>query len=186
MKKFVLVGLSLVTMNIAGSAIAADVSMEPTYPASGYPSYGVPIPVAYNWTGFYMGANLGGHLPRDEIGTTSFGFVGSGVVDASTGTSLSPNGVIAGLQIGYNWHVGRILVGLEFDANWLSGSASRSVSFPPPINPADFMTNSSKAQFLTTLRPRVGVVLDRTGDARVINLDARPALLRWNAAEAGH
>jgi outer membrane immunogenic protein len=155
-KKLVLVGLSLITFNIAGSALAADVAVEPVYP-----SYGVPVPVAYNWTGFYMGANLGGHFPRDEIGTTSFGFVGSGVVDASTGTSLSPNGVIAGLQIGYNWHVGRMFVGLEFDANWLSGSASRSLSFGPPLNPADAMTNASKAQFLTTVRPRVGVVLDR-------------------------
>jgi outer membrane immunogenic protein len=155
-KKLVLVGLSLITLNIAGSALAADVAVEPVYP-----SYGVPVPVAYNWTGFYMGANLGGHFLRDEIGTTSFGFVGSGVVDASTGTSLSPNGVIAGLQIGYNWHVGRMFVGLEFDANWLSGSASRSLSFGPPLNPADAMTNASKAQFLTTVRPRVGVVLDR-------------------------
>jgi len=155
-KKFVLVGLSLITFNIAGSALAADVAMEPIYP-----SYGVPVPVAYNWTGFYIGANLGGHFAKDEIGTISGGFVGSGRVDANSGTSLSPNGVIAGMQIGYNWHVGRMFLGLEFDANSLSGSASRTVSFPPPINPADFMTNSSKTQFLTTLRPRVGVVLDR-------------------------
>jgi outer membrane immunogenic protein len=155
-KKRILLGLSLVALMIAGSALAADVAVEPIYP-----SYGVPVSVAYNWTGFYIGANVGGHFARDKIGTTSVDFAGDSVIDSTSGTTLSPNGVIAGMQIGYNWHVGRMFLGLELDANWLSGSASRSLSFGPPINPVDVMTNSSKAQFLTTVRPRVGVVLDR-------------------------
>ena len=160
MKKLILVGLSLIAsltaLDIGGSALAADVAAEPIYP-----SYGVPVSFAYNWTGFYIGANVGGHFAKDEISTTSFGFPGSAVIDGTSGTSLSPSGILAGLQLGYNWQVGRFLLGIEVDANWLGGSASRSLSFGPPINPIDVMTNSSKAQFLTTVRPRVGVVLDR-------------------------
>jgi len=159
-KKLILVGLSLIAsltaLDIGGSALAADVIGEPIYP-----SYGVPVSVAYNWTGFYIGANVGGHFAKDEVSTTSVGFPGSAVIDATSGTSLSPSGILAGLQLGYNWQVGRILLGLEVDANWLGGSASRSLSFGPPLNPTDVMTNSSKAQFLATVRPRVGVVLDR-------------------------
>jgi outer membrane immunogenic protein len=160
-KKFVLVGLSLITFNVVGPALAADVPVDPVYPGSIGPGYGVPVPVAYNWTGFYIGANLGGHFPRDEIGNSFFGFVAPDeFVDTTSATSLSPKGVIAGMQIGYNWHVGRMFVGLEFDANWLSGSATGSVSLPV-FTPADVMTNTVKGQFLTTVRPRVGVVLDR-------------------------
>src|SRR2546428_12909034 len=99
---------------MGGSALAADVAVDAIYP-----SYGVPVSVAYNWTGFYIGANVGGHFPKDEIGTTSFGFLGSTVIDATSATSLTPSGVLAGMQIGYNWQVGRILLGLEVDANWL-------------------------------------------------------------------
>jgi outer membrane immunogenic protein len=159
-KKRILVSLSLIAslaaVDMGGSALAADGAVEPIYP-----SYGVPVSFAYNWTGFYIGANVGGHFAKDEINTTSVGFPGSAVIDATSGTSLSPSGILAGLQLGYNWQVGRFLLGIEVDANWLGGSASRSLSFGPPLNPADLMTNSSKSQFLTTVRPRVGVVLDR-------------------------
>jgi outer membrane immunogenic protein len=154
-KKLILVGLSFIALDIGGSALAADVAVEPIYP-----SYGIPVSVAYNWTGFYIGANLGGHFPKDDIGTTSAGFLGSAVIDATSGTSLAPTGILAGLQLGYNWQVGRILLGLELDGNWLGGTASRTLTFGPPLA-ADVMTNASKAQFLTTARARVGVALDR-------------------------
>src|SRR5262249_26737140 len=137
-----------------------------TYPSYGipagapiYPSYGIPASVAYNWTGFYIGANVGGHFPKDDIGTSSFDFLGSDVIDATSATSLSPNGILGGLQLGYNWQVGRIVLGLELDGDWLGGTASRTVTFGPPLNAV--MTNSSKGQFLTTARGRVGVALDR-------------------------
>ena len=55
-----------------------------------------------------------------------------------------------------------MLLGLEVDGNWLGGTATRTLTpLPPPFNPTDVVTNTSKAQFLTTVRPRVGVVLDR-------------------------
>jgi outer membrane immunogenic protein len=174
MKKLILVGLSLIAsltaLDIGGSALAAEGEPNypsygvPTYPGYGvptYPGYGIPVSVAYNWTGFYIGANVGGHFPKDDIGTTSFDFLGSDVIDATSGTSLSPNGVLAGLQLGYNWQVGRILLGVELDGNWLGGTASRTLTFGPPLSAADVMTNTSKAQFLTTARGRVGVALDR-------------------------
>jgi outer membrane immunogenic protein len=160
-KKLILVGLSLIALDIGGSARAADVAVEPFYP-----SYGVPVSVAYNWTGFYIGGNLGAHFARDNIDTRTFDLLGneaaSVAIDSVSSTSLALTGVLAGLQIGYNWQVGRLLLGLEVDGNWLGGTASRTLTnFPPPVNPADVMTNSAKTQFLATVRPRVGVVLDR-------------------------
>jgi outer membrane immunogenic protein len=160
-KKLVFVALSFIVLDIGGLARAADVAVEPIYPG-----YGVPVGVAYNWTGFYIGGNVGAHFARDDIGTRTVDLLGNNAaslaIDAVSPTSLTLTGIIAGLQIGYNWQVGRLLLGLEVDGNWLGGTASRTLTnFPPPANPADVMTNTSKTQFLTTVRPRAGVVLDR-------------------------
>jgi outer membrane immunogenic protein len=164
-KKLILAGVSLIASVIApaigGSALAADMAVEPIYQ-----SYGVPVPVAYNWTGFYIGVNAGGHFARDDISTTSLPIFGNApaatAFDAVFPTKLSPTGGTAGMQMGYNWQIGRMLLGLEVDGNWVGGSASRTLTpLPPPFNPIDFVTNTSKSQFLTTVRPRWGVALDR-------------------------
>lgn len=65
---------------------------------------------SYAWNGFYLGAHLGGALSlsdaNDPFGSSIYG-----------DTARSP-GPIAGGQIGYNWQLGRGLVGLEADASW--------------------------------------------------------------------
>jgi outer membrane immunogenic protein len=162
-KKLIIAGLSLiaslVALDIGSSALAADVAVEPIYA-----SYGVPVSVAYNWTGFYIGANVGGHFAQDKISTTTIvpgGVLIAGVIDATSPGTINPSGFLGGLQAGYNWQVGRIFAGLEVDGDWLGGTASRSVTFNPPFAPASVMTNASQAQFLLTVRPRVGAVLDR-------------------------
>ena len=161
MKKLILLSLSLIAIDIGSSALAADVAVEPIYQ-----SYGVPVVTAYNWTGFYIGANAGGHFARDDISASSLPIFGNApaaiVFNDVFPTRLSPTGGIAGMQIGYNWQVGRMLLGLEVDGNWVGGSASRTLKpLPPPFDPTDFVINTSKAQFLTTVRPRWGVALDR-------------------------
>ena len=162
MKKLILLSLSLIALDIGGAALAADVAVEPIYQ-----SYGVPVSTAYNWTGFYIGANVGGHFAQDTIGTQTIlepippvGVIG-GVLDATSPGTNKPTGFLGGLQAGYNWQVGRIFVGLEVDGDWLGGTASRSVTFNPPLTPASVMTNSSQTQFLLTVRPRIGAALDR-------------------------
>ena len=144
MKKFLVIGLSLIAVNIGGSALAADVAVE----APVYPSYGVPVITAYNWTGFYIGANVGGHFAKDDI------------IEFNAPISVSPRGILGGLQVGYNWQVGRLFMGLKSDGNWLGGAASASQTvLGPPLTTV--INNDSKAKFLMTVRPRVGVALDR-------------------------
>lgn len=64
----------------------------------------------YDWTGFYVGAHLGGGLSltdmKDPFGPSLYG------------DTLRPAGPVAGGQIGYNWQFGRNLLGLEADASW--------------------------------------------------------------------
>src|SRR6185312_1681221 len=67
----------------------------------------MPAP-ASSWTGFYLGANVGG-----GITTTTSDFSVAGVPFGTANNSLS--GVIGGGQAGYNWQSGPGLIGLEAD-----------------------------------------------------------------------
>lgn len=74
----------------------------------------------YNWTGFYIGGNVGGAISSkawefyDSSGfftpTGAPGFVGEGTHSAS--------GPIAGGQVGYRWQTGRVVIGAEAQGNW--------------------------------------------------------------------
>lgn len=73
---------------LSGSALAADVP-EYTPP----PEMMAPTPIAYNWSGFYIGLHAGYAWADDD-------------------------GIVAGGQLGYNAMFGSFLVGLEADAGW--------------------------------------------------------------------
>ena len=139
---------------------AADLS-QPSYKSPAYTS-----PAGYSWAGFYAGANLGYHFGKDATSTTAdpTGWTGAGAaaIDATTPGSVSPKGFIGGLQAGYNWQFGKFVAGVEADVNFMSGSASRSVTNFPVIAPADVFTTSAQTSFLATVRPRLGyAVWDR-------------------------
>jgi len=159
MKKLLVAGAALLAL-MAGTAHAADFPITP--------AYGGPIIVpAYQWSGFYLGANAGGHFGRDRMTTSSVGgfeFLPSEVaaIDAVSPTTLNPKGFIGGLQGGYNWQFNQILVGFEVDADWMTGTASRTLLNLPTLFPGESMFNSTNPTFLFTARPRVGWVWDRT------------------------
>ena len=73
--------------------------------------------VVYNWTGFYIGGNLG------------LGWNGGSFADSIGNTlSLSPKTLfLGGAQVGFNYQFGGgFLVGAETDFDWLSNTASSS------------------------------------------------------------
>jgi outer membrane immunogenic protein len=157
MKKLALVAVAT-TMTFSGAASAADMAVKALPPA--------PIAVIFSWTGFYIGGSLGGHWGSDRITTTTdtaggFGVAGAAAIDAASPTTLRPQGFIGGGQIGYNWQASNFVFGLEADASWLDGSASRVLTGIPVIAAGDFMTNSARAEFLATFRGRAGVAFDR-------------------------
>lgn len=126
------------------------------------PDYTAPLP--FNWTGFYVGVNAGGHLGRDEITTTGnqAGFAGAAGLDSLSPVALKPDGFIGGIQLGYNWQINSFVLGIEGDAAWLSGNNSRTLVFPGPVPEAgDVLTNSIENRFLGTVRGRFGIGFDR-------------------------
>jgi outer membrane immunogenic protein len=152
MKKLLLGAAGLVALSSA-NALAADLPLRA--PA--------PVVAAFSWTGLYVGGNVGGHWGSDSISTTAnpVGFPPPNI-DALTPTTLKPQGVTGGFQMGYNWQINNFVFGLEGDANWLGGTASRHLVFPAAnLAPGSPMDNSTSGRFLGTFRPRAGITFDR-------------------------
>ena len=113
MKRLAL-AVSVVSIS-AVSAFAADL------PARTY-TKAPTMMAAYDWSGFYVGAN-GGYgsssncWALNQVGTTSLGTIPDGCHDATGG--------VAGGQVGYRWQTGALVAGLEGQGNWadLRGSS---------------------------------------------------------------
>jgi outer membrane immunogenic protein len=113
MKRLAL-AVSVVSISAVG-AFAADL------PAQTY-TKAPPMMAAYDWSGFYVGAN-GGYgsssncWALNQVGTVSLGTVPDGCHDATGG--------VAGGQVGYRWQTGVLVAGLEGQGNWadLRGSS---------------------------------------------------------------
>lgn len=106
-------------LGMIAPASAADMAVKAAPPPA-------PLPMIYNWSGFYIGANGGwadSHNCWDFI-TTAGGTIAGGCNDRS-------GGVIGG-QIGYRWQANQFVFGLEAQGDWADLTNTR-VSL---INPA--------------------------------------------------
>jgi outer membrane immunogenic protein len=137
MRKYVTAGLACFALAVASAAQAA--------PASS----------AYNWNGLYIGGNLGYSWGKWD----STGYVPNGSY------SPSVNGILGGLQLGYNWQMSsRWLLGVEADIqitgesksnDWTAPAVVSTVAGVPNI-PAGAANNKWKFPWFGTLRGRIG------------------------------
>jgi outer membrane immunogenic protein len=170
MRQFLFASVALLGVVGAGAAHAADLPPDVIYPA-GYPARGAPYPVAtgpFLFTGFYAGANIGGVLGGTKYLETPSGAFGPAAASvAGVGTSsTAPRGVLGGLEAGYNWQLGNIVLGIETDfSGWdmSSNSGQSAQGTPPPVFglPAGTLipytaSGTVTSNWLYTLRPRVG------------------------------
>ena len=106
--KRMLVGIAAATALIATGALAADL------PAKGPVYTKAPVIAAvYDWTGFYIGGNIGYSWGRSS--DTSTVTNGAGTVLFTSADKTDLNGIVGGGQIGYNWQMQNWLFGLEAD-----------------------------------------------------------------------
>jgi outer membrane immunogenic protein len=140
------------------SAVPAKAADLPPYPAA--PAV---VVVPDSWTGLYVGGNLGYHAGQDSISSSAnafgWGTDAAGIIDSRSPTWLDPRGPAVGGQIGFNWQIRNVVFGWEADGDWLGGAANRRFTYLNAIAVADgdFMYNSSAANVVATLRPRIGL-----------------------------
>jgi outer membrane immunogenic protein len=143
---------------LASSASAADLSYSKAPPVA------YVAPVSLSWTGFYVGANVGGVFRSDATARATGTDTGAGGLGTLLAAGVSPttvamrqSGIIGGIQAGYNWQLAPSFVfGLEADVQ----AVGLSNSFQRNATVAGFVpvqTNiSENLSWLGTARARLG------------------------------
>jgi outer membrane immunogenic protein len=138
---------------IGAPAFAADMAVKAPPPA--------PAPV-YDWTGWYAGLNGGGDWGRSRAPMTVSGAfpVFTAGFDATASQGFNTSGLTGGVQGGYNWQAGNVLLGVEADFEYFRSGGFQSISFPTPNGPGltSNITKSTNTDWLLTARPRLGIV----------------------------
>jgi outer membrane immunogenic protein len=134
MKNFLLAGAAALAMFAASSASvrAADL------PVPEVPMIAAAPVAVYDWTGFYIGANVGYGWGKFDGGSRRAGF-GDNKID----------GVVGGAQAGMNWQWDKFVAGLETDIQGTGFDGENSRRFDP------------EGGIFGTVRGRVGFAFDR-------------------------
>jgi len=118
------------------------------------PIYKAP-PTVYNWTGLYVGGNLGGAW-SGLSGTNFSDTLGSTM---SAATNLQPLG---GGQVGVNYQFwGGVVIGAEAMFDWLPGSQMSPVSATDPTGTISADITNVSERWLATATGRLGYSWDR-------------------------
>jgi outer membrane immunogenic protein len=148
-------GGMVVAAALSGSALAADL---PPRSYDKAPAMAAPIT---NWSGLYIGGNVGYGWGN---GNTDFTFLPAATSDIANATvDTKPKGVIGGAQTGYNWQMGSLVTGLEADIQsaGIKGTAAPSqiIATDGANVPGDFLSSKEKLSWFGTVRGRLGVTV---------------------------
>lgn len=124
---------------VATSAFAADLPTRKGPPPA--PVYYAP---PFSWTGFYVGINGGGAF-TDVRGNQ---FIGGGSVFGN------PSGGMVGGQIGYNYQMNQLVLGVEASLDWADLNKGRTF--------ADGSSDNLRVDSIGNVLARVGWAYDRT------------------------
>jgi outer membrane immunogenic protein len=188
------------------SALAADL------PVRTYTKAPVYVDPGYNWSGFYVGGNLGYSWGRAATDGTQTGTQSVSVFTAFSGiirpgfpvvTPLATtpvtgranvNGFLGGGQAGYNWQRGTWLFGLETDIQGTGERGSSDVCLVAGCaTGTGLFTANYKLDWFGTARGRIGilptdrVLLYATGGLAYGEVSATAPLipLSWGSTRAG-
>jgi outer membrane immunogenic protein len=124
------------------------------YRIGGNSNYVTPPPA--NWAGFYLGGNIGSGYARDRSSLS----VNAGAI-ATERFNLSPDGIVGGVQAGYNWQASNWVFGVEADIQASSQRDNKAcVAFCNP--PVSFAAYDAKLPWFGTARGRLGYSVGST------------------------
>ena len=125
--------------------------------ALGTPSWAAEPPIiAYNWSGVYIGAGLGGDWSQGSRFMPDLPLVG---IPPTTFLSSSTN-VVYSAHIGAQWQWGQWVFGVEGTYNATPNDMRMNVSVSPP-EPFTTLSATTKVTDLVTIGPKIGYAWDR-------------------------
>ena len=122
---------------------------------------------SHDWTGPYVGANIGGAFGRSKPHTTVrstnrgasyFITTDFDQIDHAGSDRLSPSSFISGAQAGFNYQARKFVFGLETDIDGVSLDRANSATQEYLSAPGTSFTieHSIRTHWLCTIRPRAG------------------------------
>ena len=159
--KRIVIGMAAAMSLFATGALAADLAAKP------YVKAPVMVDPVWNWTGFYIGGNIGYSWGRSRDDSSLTNTAGTVLFTSSDRANM--DGVIGGAQIGYNWQVQNWVWGLEADIQGSDQKGSRSFVCPIAVctpsalilvapGPAVPVSLDQKLTWFGTVRGRVGIL----------------------------
>jgi len=137
-----LITAAALSIGLAQVASAADVPVKaPVYKAP-------PVVVVYDWTGFYLGAHIGG-----VWGTKDWTDVTGGVSISEGSHDFS--GFLAGGQFGFNYQIDRLVLGWETQFSWTDANGEHVFTTTPNTS------GRTDVNWLGTSALRLGYAMDR-------------------------
>jgi outer membrane immunogenic protein len=110
-----------------------------------------PMPIVYDWSGFYIGGHVGwGEANFDGVSDSSE--LPDDPEFAHFLDDLDPNGIVAGVQGGFNWQINSFVLGIEGDITFTDWDDSQ--------NKSDDVI-SADVDFLGSVRGKAGFAFDR-------------------------
>jgi outer membrane immunogenic protein len=162
----IVIGAAAVSL-LATGAMAADLAPKPIVKAPPM------VAAVYQWTGFYVGGNIGYGWGRSRDDSTLTN--GLATVLFASSDRANMDGVIGGGQIGYNWQRQNWVWGLEADIQGSGQKGSRGFTCPigvctpltlgglaPAAGPAVPVALDQKLTWFGTVRGRVGILASPT------------------------
>jgi outer membrane immunogenic protein len=122
---------------------------------------------AYQWSGCYVGVNLGGGASGTNFGSTvdPGTYLAAGdpaTVSGSGAGGANADGVLAGGQVGCNLQSGTLVYGLEGDVDYFHSNPRFTNNTTTLADGNTFAVSQSlTTNFLATVRPRIGIAADR-------------------------
>ena len=134
----------------ASAALAADLPQPAPPPAKAPVAYAPPP--AYNWSGFYIGGNLGAAWTNGNYSDAAGNTFNGG------GTSTTQ--FVGGGQVGANYEFwGGAVIGVEGDFEWLPNTSNTSNTITDATGNTASLTANNR--WLATVTGRLGYAFDR-------------------------
>jgi outer membrane immunogenic protein len=194
------VSTAAATLFLIGAADAADLAVRP------YTKAPVMTEAVFNWTGWYIGGNVGYGWGRERgeltgtqnvsvfrtAGPTLISSVNTPFTAISSGSNA--DGIIGGAQVGYNWQNSNWLFGLETDIQGSDQHSNSSFCLLAGCPVGAVISGANyKLDWFGTVRGRVGflptqkVLLYATGGLAYgqISADALAVPFGWGDTRVG-
>jgi outer membrane immunogenic protein len=145
---------SALALAAGGQALAADLPPPPPMPRA--PATYIPVAPYYNWTGFYIGGNLGAAFTSASFSDTL----------GSTFTNSSNTTFLGGGQVGVNYEFwGGVVVGAEAMFDWAPNQNNTVTATLPAAAPEALSGATATAtinnRWLSTATGKLGYAWDR-------------------------